>query len=113
MPTDKLTPAMRYAVELTAEQVQALYLTLFHGRIGGKESPGTRPAFGWIEQPLVDIELALAPLHLYLHDGQFNAMNRAFFGDARLDLPSAAKPTLPLRPGHTALAQAGHTGGVK
>ena len=89
----------RYAVELTAAQVQALYLTLWRGRLGGKEEPETRPAWGWMEQPLVDIETALAGLHSALHDRQFNGMNRQFFGNGSLALPEKAMPALPLRPG--------------
>lgn len=89
----------RYAVELTAAQVQALYLTLWRSRIGGKAGPETRPAFGWMEQPLVDIEAALAGLHSALHDRQFNGMNRQFFGNDSRRLPEKDMPSLPLRPG--------------
>ncbi len=92
----------RYAVELTAAQVQALYLTLWRSRIGGKAEPETRPAYGWMEQPLVDIEKALAGLHSALHDRQFNGMNRQFFGNDSRRLPEQAMPDLPLRPGSEA-----------
>lgn len=97
--SDGLGGEARYAIELTAPQVQALYLTLWRSRIGGKEAPETRPAWGWMERPLVDIESALSVLHSALHDRQFNGMNRQFFGNDSRRLPEAEIPSLPLRPG--------------
>lgn len=82
-------PAGCVQVVMTFEQVQALYLTLMHGRRGGKEHPETRPAFGWMEQPLVEIEKTLAPVHSAIHDRQFNSLNRQFFGDDSRRLPEA------------------------
>ena len=89
----------RYAVELTVQQVQALYLTLYHGRCGGKERPETRPAFGWMEQPLLDIEAALNGLHGHLHYRSFNELNRSFGNNIRFPVKPA--PELPLQPGKT------------
>ena len=76
-------------VHMTYEQVKSLYLTLSHGRHGGRERPETRPAFGWMEQPLVEIEQALEPIHNALHDRQFNSLNRQFFGDDRFRFDEA------------------------
>lgn len=69
-------PAGCVRVVMTFEQVQALYLTLMRDR--------PRPAFGWMEEPLVAIEAALKPVHGAIHDRQFNSMNRQFFGDERM-----------------------------
>jgi hypothetical protein len=71
-------------LRLTHEQVSALYLHLVHR---------TRPDFGWIEAPLVAIEEALKPAHHAIHDRSFNAMNRQFFGDDRMELGEAPMPT--------------------
>jgi len=87
-------PSEPFTLKLSHEQVQSLYLTLSHARFGGKERPETRPAFGWMEQPLVDIEKALEPLHSAIHDRQFNAMNRQFFGDDRMRLAEAPLSTV-------------------
>jgi len=88
----------RFSMEFTAEQVQALYLTLWRGRLGGKKRPETRPAYGWMEQPLVAIEDALESLHRHIHDRSFNAMNRQFFGNDSRSLPVTDAPAMPLRP---------------
>jgi hypothetical protein len=73
-----------FPFSLAPEQVQALYLTLLRRE---------RPAFGWMEAPLVAIEAALKPAHDAIHDRQFNTMNRRFFGDDRFRLDEAAMPT--------------------
>lgn len=88
----------RIAFNLTREQVSALYLTLLRRE---------RPAFGWMEEPLVAIEWALKPAHNAIHDRGFNAMNRQFFGDDRLNLGEAEMPSevTPLAP--PAVAQQG------
>ena len=79
-------------VSFTYPQVQALYLTLFHGRMGGAERPEVRPAWGWMEQPLWEIETALAPAHKAIHDRDFSALNRSFFGTDSRKLPEALMP---------------------
>lgn len=102
-PVQGAVPAGRVRFELTHEQVQALYLFLSHGRFGGKERPETRPAFGWMEAPLVAIEEALEPAHSAIHDRTFNGMNRQFFGDDRFKfaehkMPDAVVPAAPPPP---------------
>lgn len=73
----------RLPFSLTPEQVQALYLTLLRRE---------RPAFGWMEAPLVAIEEALQPAHNAIHDRSFNSLNRQFFGDDRVRLEEAPMP---------------------
>jgi hypothetical protein len=73
----------RLPFNLTYEQVSALYLHLIRRN---------RPEFGWMEVPLVAIEEALKPVHNAIHDRQFNAMNRQFFGDDRVRLDEAPMP---------------------
>lgn len=70
-------------LSMTPVQLQALYLTLIRRE---------RPAFGWMEEPLVAIEEALKPAHNAIHDRAFNAMNRQFFGDDRFKLEEAPMP---------------------
>jgi hypothetical protein len=74
----------RISVSLTHGQVSALYLTLLRRE---------RPAFGWMEEPLVAIEAALQPAHNAIHDRGFNAMNRRFFGDDRFKFEEGVIPT--------------------
>jgi hypothetical protein len=74
----------RIKLHLTYEQVSALYLTLLRRE---------RPAFGWMEEPLVAIEAALSPAHSAIHDRGFNSMNRQFFGDDRMAFEEAPMPT--------------------
>jgi hypothetical protein len=51
--------SQRIPVNLTYEQISALYLLLFRRE---------RPAYGWMETPLVAIEQALSPAHSAIHD---------------------------------------------
>lgn len=74
----------RISVSLTYGQVSALYLTLLRRE---------RPAFGWMEEPLVAIEAALQPAHNAIHDRGFNDMNRRFFGDDRFKFEEGVIPT--------------------
>lgn len=85
MPEDKQHTPRVFTLRVTADQVQSLYLTL---------SRREEKAYGWMEQPLVDVELALEPLHRAIHDRQFNAMNRQFFGDDSRRLPEAELSTV-------------------
>lgn len=75
--------ALRIGISLTHEQVSALYLELLRRK---------RPAYGWMEEPLVAIEEALKPAHNAIHDRTFNAMNRQFFGDNRMAFDEASMP---------------------
>jgi hypothetical protein len=70
-------------LSMTPVQLQALYLLLVHR---------DRPAFGWMEEPLLAVEKALQPAHNAIHDRSFNAMNRQFFGDDRFRLEETPMP---------------------
>lgn len=86
------TPGVNAAITFTPEQIAAIYLVLWRGRVRPEE-PEKRPAFGWMEPALQEAEALLEPWHMHFHDRQFNAMNRSFFGDDGRDLPVAESPS--------------------
>mgnify|MGYP001601220392 CR=1 FL=1 len=67
-------PIIHFQLPLTREQVSALYIHLFHRK---------RPAWGWMEEPLIAIETALLPVHSEIHSEDFDAMDAAFHGRSK------------------------------
>lgn len=63
-------------VAFTPEEVSALYLCLLHDR--------KRPAYGWMEAPLVAVEKQLKPLNAAISDRAFQAVDDAFWGRASI-----------------------------
>jgi hypothetical protein len=65
-------PAGSFQFTFTAEQVSAVFLCLLHDR--------KRPAYGWMEAPLCQVQALLKPVNARISDAGFNAMHAQFWG---------------------------------